>query len=219
MACGEHAICSANGVARERRFCVMIGDVAATRILGALALALVAGALGFQYLVHLAPCEMCHWQRWPLIAAAIIGLGSAWTGRGHVHLRIAVTILAVAIIGLAVTGQWRVAPYIGAAALVLAALLALAPPRRAVLYAVIALVAASGLTGLYQTGMQYHILPGPSACTAGRYVLGSGAPPPEVSCDVPTWFLFGLALPAYNAIFSLGAALAALLFTVKKTRS
>ena len=42
-------------------------------MLGAVALALVLGALGFQYLIHLAPCEMCHWQRWAHIAAAIIG--------------------------------------------------------------------------------------------------------------------------------------------------
>ena len=38
------------------------------------ALALIAGALGFQYIGGIAPCEMCHWQRWPHIAAAIIGI-------------------------------------------------------------------------------------------------------------------------------------------------
>ncbi len=43
--------------------------------LGAVALALIAGALGFQYLGHMPPCEMCQWQRWPHIAAAIVGLG------------------------------------------------------------------------------------------------------------------------------------------------
>ena len=32
--------------------------------------------------------------------------------------------------------------------------------------------------------------------------MGSGAPPPEVSCNVVTWSLFGLSLAAYNAIFS-----------------
>ena len=42
--------------------------------LGALALALILGALGFQYIAHMPPCEMCHWQRWPLIAAAILGI-------------------------------------------------------------------------------------------------------------------------------------------------
>jgi disulfide bond formation protein DsbB len=42
--------------------------------LGALALALIVGALGFQYIAHMPPCEMCHWQRWPLIAAATLGI-------------------------------------------------------------------------------------------------------------------------------------------------
>ena len=65
------------------------------------------------------------------------------------------------------------------------------------------MVALSGLIGLYQTGIQYHLLPGPQACTADHpYIMGSGAPAPEVRCDIPTWFLFGLALPAYNAIFA-----------------
>jgi len=31
--------------------------------------ALLAGALGSQYLGGLFPCEMCHWQRWPHYAA------------------------------------------------------------------------------------------------------------------------------------------------------
>jgi len=44
--------------------------------MGVGALALILGALGFQYLGHLAPCEMCHWQRWPHIAAAIVGIAA-----------------------------------------------------------------------------------------------------------------------------------------------
>ena len=43
-------------------------------MMGVGALALLLGALGFQYLAHLAPCEMCHWQRWPHIAAAVVGI-------------------------------------------------------------------------------------------------------------------------------------------------
>ena len=43
--------------------------------LGGLSLALIVGVLGFQYLGGIPPCEMCHWQRWPHIAAAVIGLG------------------------------------------------------------------------------------------------------------------------------------------------
>jgi disulfide bond formation protein DsbB len=132
------------------------------RALGALGLALVLGALGFQYIIHLAPCEMCHWQRWPLIAAAIIGLVIVPLRKSDARLLAGLVVLLVAI---------------------------------------------SGGIGLYQTGMQYHILPGPETCTAHRFVLGSNAPPPETACDVPTWWFLGLALPAWNAIISLGAAL------------
>lgn len=42
--------------------------------LGLLAAALLLGALGFQYLARLPPCEMCLWQRWPHLAAAVVGL-------------------------------------------------------------------------------------------------------------------------------------------------
>jgi disulfide bond formation protein DsbB len=46
-------------------------------MLGVVALALILGALGFQYLDRLPPCEMCMWQRYPHIAAAIVGMGGA----------------------------------------------------------------------------------------------------------------------------------------------
>ncbi len=36
--------------------------------------ALMAGALGSQYIGGLYPCEMCHWQRWPHYAAIAIAL-------------------------------------------------------------------------------------------------------------------------------------------------
>ncbi len=170
--------------------------------MGAGALTLLLGALGFQYLVHLPPCEMCHWQRWPYIAAAAIGLAglSIWKGDGR-FLTIPV-ILLVAILGVVVTGQWQNAIFVAVAALALSGLAATQSCMRGIAILTVLLIAVSGLIGLYQTGMQYHLVPGPQACTAPRYIMGSGAPPPQVSCDVPTWFLFGLALPAYNAIFA-----------------
>lgn len=41
--------------------------------------ALMAGALGSQYIGGLYPCEMCHWQRWPhdfAIVAALFAYGT-----------------------------------------------------------------------------------------------------------------------------------------------
>jgi disulfide bond formation protein DsbB len=55
----------------------MIGRSSATiaLFLGLAASALIFGALGFQYLAHLPPCEMCMWQRYPHIAAGLVGIG------------------------------------------------------------------------------------------------------------------------------------------------
>jgi disulfide bond formation protein DsbB len=44
---------------------------------GMYALAMILGALGFQYIGGVLPCEMCHWQRWPHDAAIVTGLGGA----------------------------------------------------------------------------------------------------------------------------------------------
>ncbi len=142
---------------------------------GAGALALILGALGFQYLRGLAPCEMCHWQRWPHIAAAIVGI----VGGGLLPRRFAVPVVMAAIL----------------------------------------LVATSGFIGLYQTAGQYNLVPLPQACRiAHAFMLGAPAPPTPslfqrvagfftslgegASCGIPTWFFLGLALPAWNAIFS-----------------
>ncbi len=126
------------------------------RGVGFAALALILGALGFQYIGGVAPCEMCHWQRWPHIAAAIIGIVGIHFARGK---------------------------------------------ARELAWTVIVLVLISGLIGLYQSGMQWGLLPGPSACSGHRFVLGSNMVP-EVQCDVVTWSLFGLSLAVYNAVFS-----------------
>jgi disulfide bond formation protein DsbB len=98
--------------------------------------------------------------------------------------------IASAVIGLVVVAVWTRDPRILAVLTVL-------------------LVAASGLIGAYQAGMQAGWLPGPDACSVAHpYVMGSNAPPPEVSCTAVTWSLFGLSLAAYNAIISLAGALA-----------
>jgi disulfide bond formation protein DsbB len=67
--------------------------------LGVLALALILGALGFQYVAHFPPCEMCHWQRWPLIAAAIVGIIGSITIKGDVRWLALLTIVLVAASG------------------------------------------------------------------------------------------------------------------------
>ncbi len=146
---------------------------------------------------------MCHWQRWPHIAAAALGL----IGVVRSDKLATVTMALGALVALAAAWQWDMLAVWQAKLLILVISAAVAAAlwkkdARMLAMMVIALVAVSGLIGAYQTGMQYHILPGPQGCTAPRYILGSGAPPPPIRCDIATWFLFGLAMPAYNAIFS-----------------
>jgi disulfide bond formation protein DsbB len=55
--------------------------------------------LGFQYLAHFPPCEMCHWQRWPLFAAiavAVIAGFSEKEGAGAQRLAILAILLVAA---------------------------------------------------------------------------------------------------------------------------
>ena len=65
--------------------------------------ALLLGALGFQYIGGLTPCPMCHVQRWPHIAAAVLALLGLLVlyprGAGGVLLLIAVALAITAGVG------------------------------------------------------------------------------------------------------------------------
>jgi disulfide bond formation protein DsbB len=75
-------------------------------IAGAASLALIAGALYTQYVWGLPPCPMCHWQRWPHIAGAVVGLGGAFLVRAGVLSAAAAKPAAlVAISGLIISGS------------------------------------------------------------------------------------------------------------------
>ena len=58
--------------------------------------ALMAGALGAQFIGGLYPCEMCHWQRWPHYAAiAIALLAFAVRQQGLAKLLVALAAFAI----------------------------------------------------------------------------------------------------------------------------
>ncbi len=46
-------------------------------ILAAAAIAVLGAALAFQYIGGFPPCEMCHWQRWPWMAAIALAVLAA----------------------------------------------------------------------------------------------------------------------------------------------
>jgi disulfide bond formation protein DsbB len=64
-----------------------------------LPLALLAGALGSQYLGGLHPCEMCYWQRWPH-AAAIVFAALAFTAPAESGRSRTLTLLAALAIAI-----------------------------------------------------------------------------------------------------------------------
>ena len=61
-----------------------------------LPVALIAGALGSQYIGGLFPCEMCHWQRWPHYAAiALAALAFLVSERPLGRIMLALAIAAI----------------------------------------------------------------------------------------------------------------------------
>jgi disulfide bond formation protein DsbB len=73
---------------------------AAARALAlALPAALLGGAMAFQYLGGLVPCEMCYWQRWPhgaaILLAALSFTGPAESSRSRVLTLLAALAIAV----------------------------------------------------------------------------------------------------------------------------
>lgn len=62
--------------------------------------ALLAAALGFQYLGGLAPCQLCLWQRWPHAGAALLGVALLILPGARVPLAALGTLTMVAGAGL-----------------------------------------------------------------------------------------------------------------------
>lgn len=141
--------------------------------------ALLAGALGSQYVGGLYPCEMCHWQRWPHYAALVPAL-LAFVVPNRGLQRMLVTLAALAI-------------------------------------------AVSGAIGVFHAGVEYHWWDGITACTApparGGDLLADILSRPIIRCDVAQWTLGGISLAGFNAIFSLGGAIAILALAWKRQRA
>ena len=98
----------------------------------------------------------------------------------------------------------------------LALIVSLAAPRyldlaKAGLALLIVLWLGSMVFGIYHSGVEWKWWPGPATCTAQAGFTG-GLPDlskPAVLCDTPAIRIFGLSLAGWNALISLGLALAA----------
>lgn len=76
--------------------------------LAGLALALLVGALAFQYIGKLPPCELCMLQRWPLVAAIVLGVLTGLSARGGGQVTNSLAWLTVlAVFGSGVVGAYQ----------------------------------------------------------------------------------------------------------------
>ncbi|WP_404366520.1 disulfide bond formation protein B [Sphingomonas sp. MMS24-J45] len=100
------------------------------------------------------------------------------------------------------------------AAIALGALAFVVPGRPAQrwLVALAALaILLSGAIGVFHAGVEYHWWQGFTECTStmsGPVTLDSIMNAPIVRCDVAQWRLFGISLAGFNALFSIGGAIA-----------
>jgi len=80
-------------------------------LLGSYALAMILGALFFEYVLGVLPCEMCHWQRWPHDGAIVAGLGGALLYRVRVidrdALRLLVWLAILLLLATALIGGYQ----------------------------------------------------------------------------------------------------------------
>jgi disulfide bond formation protein DsbB len=121
--------------------------------------------------------------------------------------------------------HWQRWPHYAAVGVVLLAFVPLPRPVQMlfVLFAGV-LIAVSGAIGVFHAGVEYHWWQGITACTAP---IGTGDPMellnqalrrPLIRCDVPQWTLLGISLAGFNAILSLGGAVAIFALAPRRAR-
>ncbi|RYY41909.1 MAG: disulfide bond formation protein B [Sphingomonadales bacterium] len=86
------------------------------------------------------------------------------------------------------------------------------------------LIALSGAIGVFHAGVEYHWWPGITPCTTSLQaadpmaMLKEALAKPIIRCDSPQWEIFGISLAGFNAILSLGGAVAIFALAVRKAR-
>ncbi|RPF71355.1 disulfide bond formation protein B [Aurantiacibacter spongiae] len=89
------------------------------------------------------------------------------------------------------------------------------PPRRAWIALAGLAIAVSGLIGVFHAGVEYRWWEGPGCAGTGDFTSLD-----FVRCDEPAWTLFGISLAGFNALLSLGGAIAIwVLLLARETRA
>ena len=118
--------------------------------------------------------------------------------------------------------HWQRWPHYAALPIALLAFVPGLPQRPLVVLAAIA-IAVSGAIGVAHAGVEYHWWQGFTPCTStfssGGDTLSAIMNAPVVRCDAPQWTFAGISLAGFNAIVSLGGALAILILLTRRSRA
>ncbi len=96
---------------------------------------------------------------------------------------------------------WQRWPHIAAIALAFAS--TLVPPKRMWIALAAGGLLTSGLIGAFHAGVEYGWWQGITGCTSTDFMSFD-----VIRCDVAPWTLFGISLAGFNALFSIGGAVA-----------
>tara|TARA_B100001179_G_scaffold220858_1_gene195763 strand:- start:1930 stop:2409 length:480 start_codon:yes stop_codon:yes gene_type:complete len=106
---------------------------------------------------------------------------------------------------------WQRWPHFAAVALALLSFVA--PPKRLWIALAAGGILTSGLIGLFHAGVEYGWWQGITSCAAipqtneGQSALDAIMESPLVRCDEPAWTLFGISLAGFNFLISSAASL------------
>lgn len=120
---------------------------------------------------------------------------------------------------------WQRWPHYGAILLAgLALLLGQGTAARALTGLALLAIIVSGAIGVFHAGVEYHWWSGITRCASSlaggssEDLLAQIMATPMIQCDVPQWTLLGISLAGYNALFSIGGALAIIALWKKSAR-
>jgi disulfide bond formation protein DsbB len=113
---------------------------------------------------------------------------------------------------------WQRYPHFAAVALALLAFVA--PPKRLWIALSALAILGSGLIGVFHAGVEYGWWLGVTDCTnlidnSGGDALAAIMDAPLIRCDAPQWTLAGVSLAGFNAIISVISAMAILVLLAK----
>ncbi|MFC3096620.1 disulfide bond formation protein B [Alteraurantiacibacter palmitatis] len=117
---------------------------------------------------------------------------------------------------------WQRWPHFAAVLLALMSFV-IVPQRRLLVALAAGGILTSGLIGVFHAGVEYGWWEGITACAvtgapAGGDPLEAILAQPTVSCSQPAWTFAGISLAGFNALFSIGGAIAIFALLTQKDR-